>query len=98
MNGDGIDDLVVGAFGNDADGSDAGAAYVIFGTDSGISEINLDNIASGTSGFGFRIIGEAANDALGTSVSSAGDVNGDGFDDLIIGAKASDTDSVEGAA
>jgi hypothetical protein len=35
---------------------------------------------------GFAINGIAANDFSGWSVSSAGDVNGDGFDDLIIGA------------
>jgi hypothetical protein len=35
---------------------------------------------------GFQINGEAASDYSGRSVSAAGDVNGDGFDDLIIGA------------
>jgi hypothetical protein len=36
---------------------------------------------------GFVINGEAAGDASGCSVSSAGDVNGDGLDDLIVGAE-----------
>ena len=98
FNGDGFEDVIVGAPYSDAAAGSAGAAYVVFGTDSGVSDISLDNVASGTSGFGFRIVGEAANDTFGISVSAAGDVNGDGFDDLIIGAKANDTDSNEGAA
>ena len=39
---------------------------------------------------GFRIFGADAGDASGCSVSSAGDVNGDGFDDLIVGARLAD--------
>jgi hypothetical protein len=39
---------------------------------------------------GFEISGAAANDHAGYSVSTAGDVNGDGFDDLLIGAKGAD--------
>ena len=39
---------------------------------------------------GFQINGEAAYDHSGSSVASAGDVNGDGFDDLIIGAPSAD--------
>ncbi|MDZ7905312.1 MAG: FG-GAP repeat protein [Cypionkella sp.] len=42
------------------------------------------NSLTGTNGF--QINGEVAGDLSGRSVSSAGDVNGDGFDDLIIGA------------
>ena len=48
--------------------------------------IDLVNVAAGVGGF--VIHGQDANDASGWSVSSAGDVNGDGFDDLIIGAKS----------
>jgi hypothetical protein len=46
--------------------------------------INLSAIAAGTGGF--VVNGESANDYSGRSVSSAGDVNGDGLDDLIVGA------------
>ncbi|MCT7950302.1 cadherin-like domain-containing protein [Ancylothrix sp. C2] len=81
-NGDGLADLIVGASGADpASGRAAGKSYLVFGkTDSTI--INLSSLGSG----GFIINGEAASDNSGRSVSSAGDVNGDGLADLIVGA------------
>ena len=63
----------------------AGDSYVVFGKASGFAAaIDLAAIAAGTGGF--VIHGEDASDYSGISVSSAGDINGDGFDDLIIGA------------
>ena len=47
---------------------------------------------------GFQISGEAAGDFSGVSVSSAGDVNGDGFDDLIIGALGADPNGDDSGA
>ena len=82
VNGDGIDDMIVGAPG--AQGS-AGASYVVFGKAGGFaSNIDLSSL-NGSSGF--KLSGAAAGDYSGVSVASAGDVNGDGFDDLIVGAK-----------
>jgi len=91
VNGDGFDDLIIGAF--HADAADnakfrAGESYVIFGTDAGFGA-SLD-LATLTAAQGFVIYGADANDTSGVSVSSAGDVNGDGFDDLIIGAYNAD--------
>jgi hypothetical protein len=85
VNGDGLDDLIVGAFRADpSNKTGAGKSYVVFGKiDS--TTINLSAIASGTGGF--VINGENANNQSGYSVSTAGDVNGDGLDDLIVGAR-----------
>ncbi|TYP78771.1 FG-GAP repeat protein, partial [Maritimibacter alkaliphilus HTCC2654] len=83
VNGDGIDDVIVGAYGSDDGGSNAGEAYVIFGKSSGITNIDLSTL---TLTDGFAIQGRAASDSAGWSVSSAGDVNGDGIDDVVIGA------------
>jgi len=86
VNGDGFDDVIVGASNNDEGGNIAGAAYVLFGKASGFADVNLGSLGSG----GFKIVGEAVADQAGISVSSAGDVNGDGFDDLIVGAGLND--------
>ncbi len=87
VNGDGLADLVIGANKSDpAAGTDAGRSYVVFGR-TGITDINLSDVASGTGSLGFVINGESGADLSGISVSTAGDINGDGLADLIIGAK-----------
>jgi hypothetical protein len=85
VNGDGLADLIVGAGRSDpAAGSDAGRSYVVFGKTGG-SAVDLSAIAAGSGGF--VINGECAGDFSGyKSVSAAGDVNGDGLADLIVGA------------
>jgi hypothetical protein len=86
VNGDGLADLIVGAFGADPGGdSGAGESYVVFGkTDS--TTVDLANLGGG----GFRIDGIDAFDGTGIGVSGAGDVNGDGLADLIVGAPYAD--------
>jgi hypothetical protein len=94
VNGDGLSDVIVGAYGNDARGNNAGRSYVVFGkTSSGAVDLSAVVAASG----GFAIDGQAANDSSGDSVSNAGDVNGDGLDDLIVGAWGADPASGVGA-
>ena len=74
INGDGYDDLIVGASGNDDGGTYAGAAYVIFGSERGRGEVVdgqlIVDLGSLAPRQGFVIVGEAPDDLLvGGSVS-----------------------------
>ena len=95
VNGDGYDDLIIGAYRADPNGdSNAGETYLVYG---GASAPGTDGVLDlsmldGTNGF--TLTGIDRNDISGFSVSSAGDVNGDGYDDLIIGAREADPDGV----
>ena len=90
LNGDGFADLIIGAPTGDRDsseGDDAGAAYVVYGAGNN-SNVDFNDI---TRGFpGIRLAGDQVQDGFGTSVANAGDVNGDGFADLIISAPFAD--------
>ena len=94
LNGDGIDDLVIGSLTPGSGGSLAGQAFVVFGQAGGSSP-SL-NVASLNGSNGFRITADG-NDFLGEEVASAGDVNGDGLADIIIGAHQADPDGRVGA-
>lgn len=86
INGDGVDDLIIGAFWADPNGNDrAGESYVVFGG-SGVGSTGLINLADLSGTDGFVLNGVNAGDYSGKSVSGAGDINGDGVGDLIIGA------------
>ncbi|MBI4437543.1 FG-GAP repeat protein [Candidatus Uhrbacteria bacterium] len=89
VNGDGIDDLVVGAPGSDRNASNSGSAYVLFGPlDTSAYDIGMANAV---------LTGEARyGEAAGWSVAGAGDVNGDGVDDLVVGAMGYDTQETTG--
>ena len=97
INGDGIDDLVIGAdVADDLAPYRGGEVYVIFGTDQGFdAEVDVSALDGAN---GFLIAGIDGGDLLGRSVSSAGDVNGDGIDDLLIGAPGADGEANSGSA
>jgi len=92
INGDGFDDLIMGdSQGYTDEVGTVGFSYVVFGKASGFdSNLQLSSL-NGVNGF--RISGEANDDRSGASVASAGDVNGDGFDDVIIGAPGANPNS-----
>ncbi|MEM6297186.1 MAG: integrin alpha, partial [Bacteroidota bacterium] len=96
INADGFDDLILGDSyaGGSYPNIRAGVSYIVFGKSTSFSTPLSDTAASGTSGF--TINGESAYNLSGASVSGVGDVNGDGTDDILIGAPA--VNSNRGAA
>ena len=86
--GDGLQDVLIGGYGSDESASEAGIAYLVLGGASG--ELALADADA-------RLLGARAGDYAGFSVSSAGDFDGDGHDDLLIGAWG-DYGTVIGAA
>ena len=80
VNGDGTDDLIEGFPLNDNNGADSGSARVVSGSDDSVL-LNFD--------------GDSAGDQFGAAVAGAGDVNGDGLDDLIVGAPLDDNNGTD---
>ena len=80
MNGDGFDDLIVGAYSDDNNGQSSGSARVFSGVDGSVL---------------YTFFGDSTGDVFGWSVDGAGDVNLDGHADLIVGAKWDDDGGAE---
>ena len=87
VDGDGLDDVIIGAYGADPAGDTSGRAYVVFGRGEG-DPVALGAVALGAGGF--ALDGEAEGDRAGAAVAIVGDVNGDGLADLAIGAHLAD--------
>ncbi|THU35797.1 T9SS type A sorting domain-containing protein [Niastella caeni] len=88
VNGDGYGDIIVGADHYDNGLTDAGRAYIYYGSSTGINTTAP-----------VIVEGDQNTEYFGTSVSSAGDVNGDGYSDVIVGATNYDNGQTnEGAA
>jgi hypothetical protein len=82
FDGDGQPDLLVGAPHEATSGSDAGAAYIILSGQSGTVSLSDADVV---------LVAEASGDNAGTVVRSAGDINGDGFSDVLVGSPYHDT-------
>lgn len=96
INGDGIDDMIFGALlGSPPGRANAGESYVVFGKAGGFGA-NFDlSVLDGSNGF--VIYGATAGDVSGFSTCVIGDVNGDGFADMAVGAPASDPNGLSNA-
>ena len=92
VNNDGFDDLLIGAYGNDDGAHDGGAAYLVYGP---ASSMDLSGAAAQFSGW-------LPSSSAGYAVAGAGDVNSDGYADLLVGAPLEGTegssDAYSGAA
>ena len=96
LNGDGIDDVAIGAnLASTPAGMLSGAAYVVFGKTTAFPAVVEVNTLNGSNGF--ALYGVAAYDTAGGNVAGAGDLNGDGRDDMIVGADTGDPNGVTDA-
>lgn len=96
VNGDGLDDVVIGAVLVSNGGAvRSGAAYVVFGKPSAFSAALEVSTLNGSNGF--ALFGVAASDSAGGPVAGAGDINGDGLGDLIVGAATADPNGITDA-
>lgn len=80
VDGDGVDDVLVGAPRNDSGGTQAGAAYVVLGSVGGQMDLGDADV---------ELVGEAEGDRAGFAVS-AGDLDDDGMADVVVGAPNND--------
>lgn len=95
VNGDGGDDILVGAFSNDDTATSAGKSYLVFSNNPSL--INPGSPASLNLSLAIaehKFLGDFVNDNSGYWVASAGDVNGDGLGDILISSRAYDDGSI----
>ncbi len=85
LDGDGLDDLLISGDENNQSGASAGKSYLFLS-----SSLPAQGGQISVADADFAFLGESAYDDAGQSVSGAGDVDGDGVPDLLIGAYGSD--------
>ncbi len=95
VDGDGFDDIVLGAIGGDDGGLDSGEAWLVFGGDT--DHGGLLDLFAVTPEQAWVLRGAEAGDHAGVSLAAGGDVNGDGFDDVVVGANLVAPDGVRAA-
>lgn len=83
FNNDGYDDILIGSHGQK---NSTGSVYVVFGRSSGFVSYTTENFTS-SNFHGFAITGTHEYEEFGKTLSNAGDVNGDGYDDIIVGSR-----------
>jgi len=91
LDGDGYGDFAIGALFSDHAATDAGKSYVFYGGStrySGAYTLGIDEDAA--------LIGESSEDWSGISISGGGDIDGDSYDDIIVGSYGSDDGASEG--
>jgi hypothetical protein len=87
VNDDGLADVVTAAHRMSSNGENSGRAYVVFGKDD-TDPVELSDVAAGIGGFAMD--GEP-DDNVGRSLAGAGDINGDGLGDVLLGADGPNT-------
>lgn len=95
VNGDGIDDMIFGAATTTDEGTDPGAAYVVFGREGKMPDVIRASSLNGANGF--IIPGTLEQERMGWSVAAAGDINRDGYADVIVGAPQAGANGLSGA-
>ncbi len=90
MDGDGLPELLMGAYGHAAMGLDSGKTYIV----PGASLVMGEDVYVGTQQYMY--LGEAEDDASGHALRGAGDVDGDGLQDVVVGARRNDTGAFDG--
>ncbi len=86
LDGDGLDDIIVGSVYNDGFSNNAGAVYILNGPLTSARSLAEPDA---------RRVGEAANDYSASSIDAAGDINGDGIGDLLVGAAHGDGGAID---